>query len=369
MLEANPSLGWRDVQGILAATAQQVELTDDSWTTNAAGIRHSSKYGFGIVDASAAVTAARTWERWGTETPILGESDALNITIPDNPPGSTILQQLESTMKVEDNRNLTTESVVVFLELTHASSGDLEISLTMPGGIKSILSPGNRPVTWQPEEDARWKFLTYSAWGTPPQGDWTLTIVDQSPGIIRDCQDYEWTFEQDGSTYLCSNFDDATDCTNPDQVPDQSLVLGTFEGRTALDACCACGGGVDLRTIPNELKSWRMLIYTHDNDEVVTSPPTVSPAPTSISPRPTPVGNTTIPPGGIPVPTGPPVPLAPVPFTQAIVMTIPPNVTNLPFVTNGGRSGTNAVRGSTWSRIGATSSLSMLLLCLVQLLW
>lgn len=43
MLEANPSLTWRDVQGLLATTSQKTDPTDVSWTTNAAGLHHSRK--------------------------------------------------------------------------------------------------------------------------------------------------------------------------------------------------------------------------------------------------------------------------------------------------------------------------------------
>ena len=55
VLEANPSLTWRDVQGVLAATAR-TNFTDEDdeagqWTTNAAGVKHSYKYGFGLVGA------------------------------------------------------------------------------------------------------------------------------------------------------------------------------------------------------------------------------------------------------------------------------------------------------------------------------
>lgn len=67
MLEANPELGWRDVQGIFASTSQKTDSTDESWTTNAAGFNHSYKYGFGLVDAYAAVTKGETWKNYGVE--------------------------------------------------------------------------------------------------------------------------------------------------------------------------------------------------------------------------------------------------------------------------------------------------------------
>ena len=47
MLEANPNLSWRDVQGVLASTATQIQATDPSWTTNSVGLHHSDIYGFG----------------------------------------------------------------------------------------------------------------------------------------------------------------------------------------------------------------------------------------------------------------------------------------------------------------------------------
>ena len=45
VLEANPTLTWRDVQGVLAATARTDFNDEDDetgqWTTNQAGVRHS----------------------------------------------------------------------------------------------------------------------------------------------------------------------------------------------------------------------------------------------------------------------------------------------------------------------------------------
>ncbi|WP_226470706.1 S8 family serine peptidase, partial [Luteimonas panaciterrae] len=72
MLEANPRLTYRDVKYILATTARQihpdqpdVRHPDDrgqvlvpGWTKNAAGHAFSNWYGFGLVDATAAVTKA-----------------------------------------------------------------------------------------------------------------------------------------------------------------------------------------------------------------------------------------------------------------------------------------------------------------------
>ncbi|MDP3592373.1 S8 family serine peptidase, partial [Phenylobacterium sp.] len=67
MLEANPKLGWRDIQQILALTARQVNdpNTDNTWNSannwNGGGMHTSHDYGFGDVDARAAVRLAESW--------------------------------------------------------------------------------------------------------------------------------------------------------------------------------------------------------------------------------------------------------------------------------------------------------------------
>ena len=70
MLEKNPNLTWRDVKHILATTSVPIDLsmsktissiTQYSWVTNAAGYKHHSWYGFGKIDAAAAVSAASSY--------------------------------------------------------------------------------------------------------------------------------------------------------------------------------------------------------------------------------------------------------------------------------------------------------------------
>ena len=62
MLDANPNLSWRDVKYVLAQSATQNDPNDADWTTNGAGLSINHKYGFGAVDASAAVDAALSWK-------------------------------------------------------------------------------------------------------------------------------------------------------------------------------------------------------------------------------------------------------------------------------------------------------------------
>ena len=66
--KANPALTWRDVKLVLAASARKNDASDAGWasgafkygsTTDRYNFNH--KYGFGVVDAKAAVDLAASW--------------------------------------------------------------------------------------------------------------------------------------------------------------------------------------------------------------------------------------------------------------------------------------------------------------------
>ncbi len=82
VLSANPALGWRDVQQVLALTARQVDQTDPDLSANGAGWAVSHNTGFGVVDAGAAVRLA---QRWSNRPPAvrLRYADTRVTTIPD----------------------------------------------------------------------------------------------------------------------------------------------------------------------------------------------------------------------------------------------------------------------------------------------
>lgn len=61
MLSVNPGLSYRDVQLILALSARHWDLTDPDLSVNGAGLVVSHNVGFGVPNAGAAVSLARTW--------------------------------------------------------------------------------------------------------------------------------------------------------------------------------------------------------------------------------------------------------------------------------------------------------------------
>ena len=61
MLEANPKLNWKEVQAILIKTSRVVDESDSDWVTNGGKYKVNHKYGYGLVDAKAAVEMAKNW--------------------------------------------------------------------------------------------------------------------------------------------------------------------------------------------------------------------------------------------------------------------------------------------------------------------
>ena len=285
ILQANPEVTWRDVQGILATTSQMVwdDPYDTSRIVNAAGLSHSHYYGFGIVDANAAVEAAKTWELYATEKRLLGESGILNLAIVDKS-SSYVMSTIQLIPNTDD---FLVESVEVYVDLQHFSRGDLEIVLTSPHGTESILHPGNRPENSLLEEGDHWKLLTVRAWGESAKGDWTMVIRDISPGYALECADAPWTVLFDGLTLNCDYvqgqefcIDGALDPTADPQQLDLLLSLRDH-GRDIAEACCVCGGGLSTKEFVDQLRQWKIVVYGREIENptiVPTKTPTNAPS-------------------------------------------------------------------------------------------
>ena len=201
MLEANPNLTWRDVKHILASTARQVDssiathsvplmlcasdCSDDqytassstflaraAWATNAAGYSYHNWYGFGLVDAGAAVTMAQSY------SPELGEWNmtsvelsSINTDIPDAD-GSAA----SATFTVGVDANLTIEAAQLDLQITHHYLGALAIVLKSPSGTRSVLlTPYSQ---YGDEDDFDSTLISNAFYGESTVGDWTLEVYD-----------------------------------------------------------------------------------------------------------------------------------------------------------------------------------------------
>jgi hypothetical protein len=285
VLQVNPDLTWRDVQGILAQTSRHVteDLSDETKVTNDAGFTHSNLVGFGVPDAGAAVEAAKTWELWPAEKMLMGESVILDLIILDDP-SETVTTTVTMTPTTED---FVAESVEVYIALQHFSRGDLEVILTSPKGTQSIIHPGQRPENTVLAEDERWKLLTVRSWGESVGGDWTLSIRDISAGDTLECADAPWLVKAGDIDLTCGYVTEqygfcsngAVDTSNLSPGQADILLAAEDNGKTLGEACCECGGGIDTSTFEDTLNQWRLVVWGREvvTTETTTESPIVTP--------------------------------------------------------------------------------------------
>lgn len=209
MLSVNPELTWRDVRLILAHTARQNDfppagppIPDPEWQS-ALGLHFSHKYGFGVVDAEAAVQAARNWTSVGGRDSLLQcgpYAQPVGLPLPDpvaSGSGSTP-QPVASAIAVADCPIAKIEFVEVRFTATndaqngaHPSTGDLRIRLQSPQGLVSELSDAHvcynsqeQPVNCGSYND--YPFGSVRHLDEPVinagNGNWTLEVTDMLRG-------------------------------------------------------------------------------------------------------------------------------------------------------------------------------------------
>lgn len=180
MLQANPALGWRDVQEILIRTARKIASTDPGWVTNGATFHFNDNFGAGLVDGSAAVAMAKTWTNLPPDLLLEQEQANLAAPIPDFPkPG------LERTFPVSDAR-LRVEHVALDLDILHARRGQLEVTVESPSGTKARLVP-----TRTRDNNAHFLGVTFMSqhfWGETADGTWKVTVTDKTKGTVGTVQ-------------------------------------------------------------------------------------------------------------------------------------------------------------------------------------
>ena len=187
MRQANPDLTWRDLKLILAATARKTDASDAGWEdgfpkygsdseTDAYHFNH--EYGFGVVDAAAAVDLARAWT---SLPPLQSSTEGVGLVLPkvitDN---STMV-----TSSIELNADIRfTEFVSVNTSITHASFRDLDIELVSPQGRVSKLVEYDAAHRNVRSVGTGFRFGSAKHLGEDPNGMWQLRVTDSVPGTI-----------------------------------------------------------------------------------------------------------------------------------------------------------------------------------------
>ena len=164
MLEANPKLTWQDVGFILAKTARKVDTDiatgtrapsftasgassklnlDLPWQTNSAGFNFQNRYGFGMIDAAAAVRLASTFTapagRRAADLATTGApSDAVdsgggkytvNSAVATFADASAVSGQMRVEMELTNNTGAAINPGMIQFELVNNKSGQISILL------------------------------------------------------------------------------------------------------------------------------------------------------------------------------------------------------------------------------------------------
>ncbi len=282
MLEVNPELTWRDVQQILARTAQvNNDGNDPTFAVNGASIAHSNRYGFGIVHAANAVELSERWVNIGPELSLVKEGSG-PVVIPDNRNNSTkLILDIDS-----GDIDFETETVYLYVKVDHSSRGHLRIDLTSPSGMTSVMSPGERP---EDQQTGWMKFTSVRYWDEDPNGEWVISVVDTIEGTVSECIDYyNYTFPSgvEGGiditcapkhynllSHYCLNGilnpkgSVGSACSDGNEFACETFARFNstkYNGLTGPEACCLCGGGFHPSKLPETVVEWKLVIYGHE---------------------------------------------------------------------------------------------------------
>ena len=207
--DANPDLTWRDLKLILAASARKNDAINPGWEEGAPKYGADSaeerynfnhEYGFGMVDAQAAVDLARGWTN---APPLESASAASRSATTILPPSGSTPRTVTTTLALNTAIRFT-EFVEINTDFEHTSFRDMEIELVSPSGAVSKLAVPfdtrhyettyTRPDgttydgTYFVRLDGEFRFGSARHLGEDPNGQWTLRLTDHFPiygGTLR----------------------------------------------------------------------------------------------------------------------------------------------------------------------------------------
>ncbi|KAI0064528.1 hypothetical protein BV25DRAFT_1836864 [Artomyces pyxidatus] len=186
-LSVRPDLNWRDMQHLTVRTAQVVNAEDPDWDKTAVGRPFSYKYGYGALNGVEFVTAAQKWksvkpQTW-VEMPAVQIANGTSNFVGEMKGGDLIVPgglQSKITVTKDDlaKENFEAlEHITVRVWISHTKRGDVEVEITSPNGIKSVLAArrrGDFAKTGYPG----WRFMSVKHWDENPIGDWTIRVSD-----------------------------------------------------------------------------------------------------------------------------------------------------------------------------------------------
>ena len=161
VLSVRPELTWRDVQHLIVRSSLPINIGEPDWQHTPAGRMVSHKYGYGRLDAYQIVTNARSWNLTNPQTFFASPVQKVNTAIPHGSCFETSLTVNSTEIAKVAMKRL--EHVTATINIEHPRRGGLEIILTSPAGIKSILAT-KRPSDYSDHGIKDWIFMSVFHW-------------------------------------------------------------------------------------------------------------------------------------------------------------------------------------------------------------
>lgn len=168
MLEANPTLSWRDVQEVLITSATITNPGESGWFTNGGGFHFNHWYGAGLVNAAGATKLSSTW------VPL---SRRMLVTSTVHP--RVYITNSFNNISLTFSQQIRVEHVEIKVYITHPFRNQLFLSVLSPMGTMSELTTVSTVEDFYSTEDYRdWIFTSVFHWGEMARGNWMFSFRD-----------------------------------------------------------------------------------------------------------------------------------------------------------------------------------------------
>ena len=179
---ANTLLTWRDVKLIVAGSARKNDPGDSGWLAGASkygsdtdSYEFNHSYGFGVVDAEAAVTLAQGWTRVPEMLTQTAASTGRTLTVPER---GTVRSPVSLDPGIEF-----VEYVEVKVLMSATWVRELRIELESPSGrVSTLMHPDRSSVAHLRVSDGYFRLGSARHLGEDAEGEWRLRITDTVTG-------------------------------------------------------------------------------------------------------------------------------------------------------------------------------------------
>lgn len=178
MLEANPNLGYRDIQEILAISSDPsrsgLAVANGAGNINGGGMLFDREMGFGALNALSAVNLARSWT--SQHTAANEEHIAADFIVPASV--DPLSQSLSCDVVNTGASDFSLDFVELTLTLEDIDLTDLRVELISADGTATLIAPNMRAAGGRTSLD--FTFSSVATWGESPFGTWTVKLSHPS---------------------------------------------------------------------------------------------------------------------------------------------------------------------------------------------